>query len=649
MDFELKAAKAKWEREQAEKKERARARLERERRAREAAARQHEAIEEARRRARIEAAEAALAAQRQDEEDRELGDGVRYSRVLRAFKIPGDGDKITLPAADFEVLASQNAIDKGPMFFEISNNASSSQIAATHGGVLEFTAEEGFVGLPWHVWSNAGLLEGDEQSSVRVRYVRLPKGRYAKLQPESPDFGDVPNHKAVLETKLRHHAALSCGDVLSVSFGGVDHRLLVLELQPASAVSVLETDMEVDVDAPLKESFPGKIVPLLIGKAESGVVEEGQYRYYKFSVDQKLADAASKDELELLIRLQVGGGGGDADVYVAAHPVIFPSRDEHQWSSHDTGTKVISLAGASVGVYSIAVFGFRGVSSFTLAVEGRESREKPAAGHRVGGAEAKMVQDGYETCGNCKQMIPSRTLPLHEAYCIRHNVPCGYPGCGIVLRREEAGQHVHCPGCGEAFRQEELQKHLEVFHVAHSCDCGVVLEMQAMVKHKATDCPLRKITCRFCGDVVQAGGDAKDLRDRLNGLSQHESSCGSRTDECDVCHRAVMLKAMDLHRAAVHGGAGSLSSGPREEEEEEEEESTSEQCPICDKIFDGVTAINRHFESDHFGPSSIPAKSSPPPPSIPSSFRQSLSVLCPICGMAVHSERDLSSHIDMVH
>jgi hypothetical protein len=61
MDFELRAAKAKWEKEQKEKKERARKRLEQEKKARDEAARRQEAIETAQRIRRMEESAAALA------------------------------------------------------------------------------------------------------------------------------------------------------------------------------------------------------------------------------------------------------------------------------------------------------------------------------------------------------------------------------------------------------------------------------------------------------------------------------------------------------------------------------------------------------------------------------------------------------------
>lgn len=61
MDFELRAAKAKWEKEQKEKKDRARKRLELEKKSREEAAKRQEAIETAQRIRRMEESAAALA------------------------------------------------------------------------------------------------------------------------------------------------------------------------------------------------------------------------------------------------------------------------------------------------------------------------------------------------------------------------------------------------------------------------------------------------------------------------------------------------------------------------------------------------------------------------------------------------------------
>lgn len=48
------------------------------------------------------------------------GDGIRFNVVFQATLVAGDGDKIKLPPSAFELLSSEGALEKGPMFFEIS-------------------------------------------------------------------------------------------------------------------------------------------------------------------------------------------------------------------------------------------------------------------------------------------------------------------------------------------------------------------------------------------------------------------------------------------------------------------------------------------------------------------------------------------------
>eukprot|EP00249_Psilotum_nudum_P024794 c29295_g1_i1 orf=182-2299(-) len=705
MDLELRAAKEKWEREQKQRKEQARVRLEREKKAREEALRQREALEAARRQRRLEEAEAAAVAQLREEEDLFAGDGVIFNKVLEAAEIPGDGDKIRLPPSTFGELSSQGALEKGPMLFEISviltdpdnastgNRETARKEHTTHAGVLQFTAPEGSTELPSHVWENLGLLKSSEFSKervlVRVRYVRLPKGTYAKLQPEVVDFADVPNHKAVLETKLRQHATLSEGDLLTVQHGGVDYRLGVLELKPSSSVSVLETDMEVDVVEPQLASSQSILVPLAIGSPGDGLVEEGCYKYYRFTIDQKLADLCEHDDVDIIVRLELDGGvTSDADLYVAMHPVLFPTQHQHQWSSHDVGSKIICLTDSGKilrpGAYSLAIYGFRGTSNYRILVEVHRSRKQKTQGHRVGvvnvQGEGSSLQstdsqtgEGFDQCGNCKQFVPVKTITLHEAYCRRHNVVCQYEHCGMVLKREEMETHVHCSKCGQAFGQEELAKHMKVYHDPQTCKCGAILEKEEMVSHQAMKCSLRMIMCRFCGDLVQAGDEVQDPRDRLQGLTEHESICGSRTSPCDSCGRSVMLKEMDLHIAAAHSsqiqlGGRALEVSPMSVDLPRHAEVSRAQvegdaarssvgCPICGDTFVGLDVeaqLAVHLDHRHF--SAVTSDSSKI--SLPnisevsqevSSYRRSLSVSCPICGLAVHSERDLSLHMDMVH
>lgn len=566
MEFELRAARAKLEKEQKERKEKARLKLERERKSKEEAIRQREAIEAAQRIRRLDAAQAQFKADQMMEESLISGKGVVFHRILDAVPYQGSGDKIKLPSSCFTELSDQGVLDKGPMYFRLSklyqegalvSEPTGQENRETHCGVLEFTAPEGSVQLPPHVWSNLFPVSAPTNPLIEVQYVRLPKGVYAKLQPDGRGFSDIPNHKAVLETCLRQHATLSQGDVVIVNHGELTFKLQVLELKPSSSVSVLETDIEVDIegsDSILDRTDQHVLVPLVLGKQESGYIEEGKYAYYKFSVDQIIGEKIASEVAVIVVKVETENDVGDTDLYVSKHPVIFPNQHQHEWSSHDMGSKVLIISPkdrtAVAGTYSIGVFGFKGSSSYKISVAIQENIDRPMG--EVAGCSSSTVDVNSVECHNCHHYIPSRSIALHEAYCARHNVHCQHNGCSVVLRREEAANHVHCEKCGKAFQQREIEKHMKVFHEPLYCSCGVVLEKEAMVRHQTSDCPLRLVTCRFCGDMVQAGNSASDTRDRLRGLSEHESVCGSRTAPCDSCGRSVMLKEMDIHQVAVH-------------------------------------------------------------------------------------------------
>uniref|UniRef100_A0A1D1ZJX7 Ubiquitin fusion degradation protein 1 n=1 Tax=Anthurium amnicola TaxID=1678845 RepID=A0A1D1ZJX7_9ARAE len=557
MDFELRKAREKLEREQRERKERAKQRLERERRAKAEAAGRREAVETAQRARRLDAARAQQLVEQQIEESLLIGNGLIFCRTLEAACCSGFGDKIKLPPSCFTELSDQGALDKGPMYFRLSKvDGSTSPERTTHSGVLEFTANEGSVELPPHVWSNL-FCDGEVDAPlVEVHYVSLPKGTYAKLQPEEMGFSDIPYHKAVLETSLRRHATLSQGDVITVNHGELSYKLRVLELKPSSNVSVIETDVEVDIVEPETSSDSKRqhtLIPLVLGKVECGLVEEGNFNYYKFLIDDSISERVASGDLNLEINLEADASEGDTNIYVSRYPVIFPTQHRHEWSSHDMGSKVLILVpkdpNAVAGTYSVGVFGYKGQTKYHISVALKEKTRR-----RVGEQSAgpSHIDTDLVECHNCRHQISSQSIMIHEAFCFRHNVVCQHDGCGVVLRKEEAGKHVHCYKCGLAFQQEEMEKHLVVFHQPVQCPCGAVLEKEAMVQHQSAICPLRLITCRFCGDMVQAGNSATDARDRLRGLTEHESVCGSRTAPCDSCGRSVMLKDMDIHLIAVH-------------------------------------------------------------------------------------------------
>ncbi|XP_057966100.1 uncharacterized protein LOC131156431 [Malania oleifera] len=189
------------------------------------------------------------------------------------------GDKIIMPPSALDRLASLH-IDY-PMLFELRNDGAE---RISHCGVLEFIAEEGMIYMPYWMMENMLLQEGD---IVRVKNVTLPKGTYVKLQPHTKDFLEISNPKAILETTLRNFSCLTTGDSIMVAYNNKKYYIDIIETKPSNAISIIETDCEVDFAPPLDYKEPEKPAALLpSNKAASEASEapaENEPKFNPFS------------------------------------------------------------------------------------------------------------------------------------------------------------------------------------------------------------------------------------------------------------------------------------------------------------------------------------------------------------------------------
>ncbi|KAL4459081.1 hypothetical protein ABPG75_013946 [Micractinium tetrahymenae] len=158
------------------------------------------------------------------------------------------GDKVFLPPSALDRLA-QLHIDY-PMLFQVDNRRDG---RSTHCGVLEFVADEGMVYMPYWMMENLLLQEGDV---VTLRSATLPKGTFVKLQPHSSDFLDITNPRAVLETTLRSFSCLTVGDTIPINYNNKRYFIDIIEAKPNDAISVIETDCNVDFAPPLDYKEP---------------------------------------------------------------------------------------------------------------------------------------------------------------------------------------------------------------------------------------------------------------------------------------------------------------------------------------------------------------------------------------------------------
>ncbi|XP_010414443.1 PREDICTED: ubiquitin fusion degradation protein 1 homolog [Camelina sativa] len=202
-----------------------------------------------------------------------VGDASSFEQCYRCYPVTfiekahlEKGDKIIMPPSALDRLASLHI--EYPMLFQLSNV---SVEKTSHCGVLEFTADEGLVYLPYWMMLNMSLQEGD---ILQVKNISLVKGTYIKLQPHTQDFLDISNPKAILETTLRSYSCLTTGDTIMVPYNNKQYFINVIEAKPSSAVSIIETDCEVDFAPPLDYKEPVKPQKLTPSNKRTREVEE---------------------------------------------------------------------------------------------------------------------------------------------------------------------------------------------------------------------------------------------------------------------------------------------------------------------------------------------------------------------------------------
>ncbi|KAJ1670524.1 ubiquitin fusion degradation protein, partial [Spiromyces aspiralis] len=153
------------------------------------------------------------------------------------------------------------------MLFRITNTRTGEY---SHAGVLEFTSEMGRVWLPEWMMEKLQIRERD---MVEIMNVTLPKCKFTKLEPQSVDFLEITDTRAVLEKAMTNYSTLTKGDVIPFKYAGKEYKIKVLELRPQDAVSIIETDMETDFAPPVGYVEPERWEPTRIRKQYESVIK----------------------------------------------------------------------------------------------------------------------------------------------------------------------------------------------------------------------------------------------------------------------------------------------------------------------------------------------------------------------------------------
>uniref|UniRef100_A0A0E0JDY9 Ubiquitin fusion degradation protein n=1 Tax=Oryza punctata TaxID=4537 RepID=A0A0E0JDY9_ORYPU len=159
-----------------------------------------------------------------------------------------DGNRVFMPESALDRLGYLHI--EYPMQFQIQNAAT---LQTSYCGVLEFTADEGFIHIPTMMMEHLGLREND---LVLLRSTSIPKATFLKLQPHTSDFHKLSEPRYLLEYNFRNYFCLTTGETIAVVAGDKFYYLDVVETRPADAVCVIETDCEVEFDQALDHAEP---------------------------------------------------------------------------------------------------------------------------------------------------------------------------------------------------------------------------------------------------------------------------------------------------------------------------------------------------------------------------------------------------------
>lgn len=493
-----------------------------------------------------------------------------WEKKLAVVVAPADhptscSDKISLPHNLLPELDPYISGDGEPITLQLRARITGGPTC--YGTVLDFTSEEGRAILPeWMI--NHLHLKGQGSPVIIQTHSQFEKAEFCQLVPKDPKFFHFKDYRAVLEAALgTKYTTLIKGSVINIDHQGTRFAIDVTDVQPNDVCSIINTDVEVDLQPPLGPDGNPMIIPESSEAGKKGLAKRGAMGDpINLKVDgPSITLQATQQPITAQVLVPANAGvcilaeakdkTGDFEIYIGdEYEATIPNRANHVATCYDddyNGKATVEIPISTQNKrYTVALSSFdesSGVDVSVQAVVHQADQEQEA--QPMQGVVADADGD-FDICDNCKERVPKGRLPLHQAYCLRHNMKC--PICSKTIRKLDQHRHWHCDLCPPpttftANSEAAREKHKALFHSPITCSCGLKLEMHGLGKHKQSECPNRIIICRFCHNSMKAGEKSNDVADAIRGYTQHESVCGSKTVQCENCSKNIRLRDIELH------------------------------------------------------------------------------------------------------
>ena len=151
-------------------------------------------------------------------------------------------NKIILPSSVLREISKYNEIEY-PLHFKIND----SEILFTPSEFKEFNEN---VFIPQHFIDNLGIEIGSQINLTLLNF-KVNKGQSIKIKPHTSDFLEIMDPKHFLENHLtKRYTTLSKGQTIIIPNENSNILIDILECEPSNTISIIDTDLEVDFEAP---------------------------------------------------------------------------------------------------------------------------------------------------------------------------------------------------------------------------------------------------------------------------------------------------------------------------------------------------------------------------------------------------------------